>query len=64
MEALNKEMQAVSADLYSQAKSREPKETEAGAEEAEGGEQAAGGKDEGEVIDADFEMVDDDKSKS
>jgi len=63
MEALNKEMQAVSADLYAEAKSRgKAAETAAGAGEQaqEGG---GGKKDEGEVIDADFEMMDEDKNK-
>ena len=67
IEALNTEMQAISADLYAQAKQ--------GAQEA-GAEQGAAGqgdkreddakrqdKDEGEVIDADFEMVDDKNGK-
>jgi molecular chaperone DnaK len=66
MEALNTQMQAISADLYSQA----GPEGEAGAEggAAPEGEAAAGEaqaeekkEEEGEVIDADFEMVDDDK---
>ena len=67
MEALNKEMQAVSADLYAQAKSQGSTQEPGAGEGAPAGEEqadAAGGKDEGEVIDADFEMVDDDKSKS
>jgi molecular chaperone DnaK len=66
MEVLNTQMQAISADLYSQA----GPEGEAGAEggpapegEAGAGEAPAEEKkeEEGEVIDADFEMVDDDK---
>ena len=64
MEALNAQMQAISADLYAQAKSAEPQGA-AGA--AQGEEKQEGGdtskKDEGDVIDADFEMVDDDKNK-
>ena len=65
MEELNKVMQAVSADLYAQAKSSagpaggDTPETEAKA--ADAGEEAKPGKDEGDVIDADFEMVDDKK---
>jgi molecular chaperone DnaK len=61
MEGLNNAMQAVSAELYSQAKANPagaggaPGETEGAA----GGAKSAGGKD--DVIDADFEMVDDKK---
>jgi len=67
LDALNAEMQAVSADLYAQAKTDAPAQ-----EEQPEGDAASGGetpeekseeKDEGEVIDADFEMVDDDKDK-
>ena len=67
MEALNAAMQEVSADLYAQTKADAP-----GAEEAAGGapageetksEEDEEKKDEGEVIDADFEMVDDDKKE-
>jgi len=67
MEALNQAMQAVSADLYAQAKSSrtgpEGGAGGAGGGHASGGKagEAGGQKDEGEVIDADFEMVDDDK---
>jgi molecular chaperone DnaK len=74
MELLNKEVQALSADLYAHAKSsRGPQaggaESHSGASssggaEGSGGEAGGAGgakKDEGEVIDADFEMVDDDK---
>ncbi|MDD4871807.1 MAG: molecular chaperone DnaK [Kiritimatiellae bacterium] len=74
MESLNKEVQALSADLYAHAKSaRGPKDgTKNGGHEesASSGEsrQESGGetsgsskKEKGEVIDADFEMVDDDK---
>jgi molecular chaperone DnaK len=62
MEVLNTEMQAVSADLYAQAKTDEGGNEEGAAPE---GEPAEGKKkeDEGEVIDADYEMVDDDKDK-
>jgi molecular chaperone DnaK len=71
MEALNTEMQAVSADLYAKAKQEGQAAPGAGAETAQGGSgektaQDEGGgakKDEGDVIDADFEMVDDDKGK-
>ena len=65
MEALNTQMQAISADLYAQA----APEGEPGAEGAAAPEGGATGdapagepkEEEGEVIDADFEMVDDDK---
>jgi molecular chaperone DnaK len=60
VEALTADMQAVSADLYAQAKQTAP-----GAG-APGGEAPpppnAGGKADGDVMDADFEMVDDDKN--
>jgi molecular chaperone DnaK len=67
MEALNSEMQALSADLYAQAKTQgQPAGDASGGEQAGGAEtreQAKEGgaqeKKEGEVIDADFEMVDD-----
>ncbi|MFO7871559.1 MAG: molecular chaperone DnaK [Kiritimatiellia bacterium] len=67
MEALNTEMQAVSSDLYSQAKTagegaggggQEPSGSESREEKKEGG--GDENKEEDEVIDADFEMVDDD----
>ncbi len=69
MDALNTEMQAVSADLYSQAQAQQEAAggaaagENAGAEgKAEGGDTPPqDGKDSGDVIDADFEMVDDDK---
>jgi molecular chaperone DnaK len=65
MEALNAEMQALSADLYSKAKSADAPAggPEAGAADEgkqEGGE-GAKKEDDGEVIDADFEMEDDKK---
>ena len=71
MEGLNTAMQAISADLYSQAKSGAEQAGAAGAEgqPAEGAgeteEKATTSKsdDKGDVIDADFEMVDDDKKK-
>ena len=64
-EALTADMQAVSAELYAQAKQAQPG---AGAG-AGGGQQPprppnAGGKADGDVMDADFEMVDDDKKNS
>ena len=68
VEGLNTAVQAVSAELYAQAKSSRPAgQPEGGAgptgaeggEPEKGGEQAGGGKD--GVIDADFEMVDDKK---
>jgi molecular chaperone DnaK len=70
MESLNTEMQAVSTELYSRAKSAGAKGKtpgEAGSSGPASEEKAGGGnsakKEEGEVIDADFEMVDDDKKK-
>jgi hypothetical protein len=70
MEAVNTEMQSLSSELYSQAKTAGA-EGQPGGAEAAGGEEAGGtqeggkasDKDGGDVIDADFEMVDDnDKS--
>ena len=62
-EALTADMQAVSADLYAQAKQAPP-----GAGAPGGGQPPpppnAGGKADGDVMDADFEMVDDDKKNS
>lgn len=63
IEALNTEMQAMSADLYSQPEAQAGAEGEAN---APGGAEADAGTsekkdDEGDVIDADFEMVDDEK---
>ncbi len=75
MEALNTEVQAVSADLYSQAKGQRgggqtsDRSGGGGGEEAGGGDFSKGQSDsgkraDGEVIDADFEMVDENnKSK-
>ncbi|MEI6219064.1 MAG: molecular chaperone DnaK, partial [bacterium] len=71
MDALNTEMQAVSADLYSKAKGGAHQQPGGGEQQpppGTGGEQAGGGpkadgKAEGDVIDADFEMVDDKKKK-
>ncbi len=63
VEALTSDMQAISADLYAQAKQSAP-----GAGAADGPSAPpppdAGGKPEGDVMDADFEMVDDDKKDS
>ena len=65
VESLTADMQAVSADLYAQAK-----QSQGGAAGgADGGASAppppdAGGKADGDVMDADFEMVDDDKKDS
>jgi molecular chaperone DnaK len=68
MEALNKAMQAVSADLYAQAKETEtktpPDDGGAGAKAQNASSGGDENKEEGEVIDADFEMVDDDKNKT
>lgn len=72
MEALNKEVQALSADLYANAKKTQGPAGGKGSDGApEGGAKADSGKegggaakkDEGDVIDADFEMVDDEKGK-
>jgi molecular chaperone DnaK len=69
LEKLNAEMQAISAEMYSkvrpdQAKGGEAKgassdDRQAGQTQTEGG----GGSDKGDVIDADFEMVDDNGKK-
>jgi molecular chaperone DnaK len=66
IEALNTVMQAVSADLYAQAKEDGADAGQAEAGEAAPGADQAAGDDAGsekkeKVIDADFEMVDDDK---
>ncbi len=67
VEALNTEMQAVSADLYSQAKTGDQAQADGQAPTGDGGdakkEEGADKEAEGEVIDADFEMVDDEKKK-
>jgi molecular chaperone DnaK len=66
MDAVNKEMQQLSADLYSQAKAQQ-EAAGAGPADAAAGDQDGGSssseEDEG-VIDADFEMVDENKKKS
>lgn len=63
VDALTADMQAVSADLYAQAKQSQP-----GADATGGGQPppppTADGKADGDVMDADFEMVDDDKQDS
>ena len=65
MEALNSQMQAVSADLYSKAKDSRQSGGQArpeGGQDSAGQKASAGGKAGGDdVIDADFEMVDDNK---
>ena len=68
LENLNNEMQAISADLYSQPQGSEQQdaadgaaEAGAGAADGEGKEAKSEANDDGDVIDADFEMVDDDK---
>ena len=69
MEALSTEMQAVSADLYSQAQQPGGEggpEADASGEpgsESERPKEDADAEDKGDVIDADFEMIDDDKTK-
>jgi molecular chaperone DnaK len=62
VEALTADMQAVSADLYAQAKQSAPGAGAAGGPPPPPPE--SGGKAEGDVMDADFEMVDDDKKDS
>ena len=65
LEALNAVMQEVSGDLYSQASAEGGEQAQPG--DAAGGPESAGAepkeekKEDGDVIDADFEMVDDDK---
>ncbi|MDP6525766.1 MAG: molecular chaperone DnaK [Kiritimatiellia bacterium] len=68
LENLNNEMQAISADLYSQEQGSEQQDAADGAADAGAGAADGAGKeakseanDDGDVIDADFEMVDDDK---
>ena len=64
-EALTADMQAVSADLYAQAKQAQPGAGAAGAGQPPPPPPPnAGGKADGDVMDADFEMVDDDKKNS
>jgi len=67
METLNTEMQAVSQDLYAQARAAGEQQG-AGPEGGEGKQERKEGdaakKENGDVIDADFEMVDDEKKKS
>ncbi len=60
-EALTADMQAVSADLYAQAKQAAPG---AGAGQPPPPPPAGGPKADGDVMDADFEMVDEDKKNS
>ena len=60
MEQVNKEMQTLSAELYAQAKAEAPPAGEGPSEESTGTDEAEAGSDD-DVIDADFEMVDDDK---
>jgi len=71
MEALNSEMQAISADLYSQAKSSRqsgenktnPSADGTESRKEDGQSHSKTSKGEGDVIDADFEMVDDKDKK-
>ncbi|MBP8655468.1 MAG: molecular chaperone DnaK [Kiritimatiellia bacterium] len=60
-EELTNDMQAVSADLYAQAKQQAPGGNAAGGSAPPPHEQA---KADGDVMDADFEMVDDDQKKN
>ena len=64
VESVQGEMQALSQDLYAQARSSGAG-AQAGGSGGRGAEAggAGGGKPEGDVIDADFEVVDDDKNK-
>jgi len=61
-EAVNTAMQAVSADLYAKARGQQ-QASGAGQTPPPGG-AASSGKADGDVMDADFEMVDDDKKKA
>jgi molecular chaperone DnaK len=67
-EALNNAMQAISADLYAQAKEDGPEAAEGNKSEeasadSKGEGEKSGKEDDGDVIDADFEMVDDKDKK-
>ncbi|MDY0144778.1 MAG: molecular chaperone DnaK [Kiritimatiellia bacterium] len=64
VEALTADMQAVSADLYAQAKQSQPGADAAGGDQTPPPPPTADGKADGDVMDADFEMVDDDKKDS
>ena len=64
VEALTADMQAVSADLYAQAKQSQPGADSAGGDQTPPPPPTADGKADGDVMDADFEMVDDDKKDS
>jgi len=65
LDALNTEMQAISQEMYANAQAAQQGAPEGaaagGADAAAGAEADAGKKEEGDVIDADFEMVDEDK---
>ena len=62
-DALTADMQAVSADLYAKAKQSQPGAGAPGAESSQSTPPPnAGAKTDGDVMDADFEMVDDDKN--
>jgi len=63
MEEVNTAMQAVSADMYAKTKGAGQAQQQPGAEAPPQGEPAQEKKAEGDVIDADFEMVDDKKKK-
>jgi molecular chaperone DnaK len=63
VEDVTSQMQAVSAELYEKAKQSQPG-ADAGAADAGAPPPDAGAKAEGDVMDADFEMVDDDKKNS
>jgi len=63
IEKVNSEMQALSSELYTQAKTEGAGEAQQPGQQAggEGADSGASPKDDEQVIDADFEMVDDDK---
>ena len=64
LEAVNSEMQVISADLYAQqaqAGEESSQRSEEGASDGDGSKASDEGNDEAEVIDADFEMVDEEK---
>ena len=64
-EAVTTAMQAVSADLYAKAREQQQASGAGQTPPPGAGQQASGGaKADGDVMDADFEMVDDDKKKA
>jgi len=63
MEGLNQTVQAISADLYANARKSAPGGAPNAAESSEPAAESGGKSAEGEVVDADFEMVDDKKKR-